>query len=921
MDIHRSRFVPFPASPINAVAFSRSDDKDLVDPKPALKLAVGRLDGSIEIWNPDRGNWLQEAVFPGGEGRSIDGLAWTQDPNETDPNGKTIVGQQRLFSIGSVAGVTEWNLETGLPLRTSTGNFNEVWCIAAQPRQKLGYTPKEGEWTGQDLIVGCGDGTLVLLSTAEDDLTFKKFLARSGSRKTRCMSVIWQNRDRVVAGFSDSTIRVYDVRSGSVLRNMSLGTGLQGARKNVLVWRIKCLPNGDMVSTDSNGEVVFWDGKTYSMNQRISGHESDCVDLITSSDGQTILSGGIDGKVAAYKLTEKDGKKRKWAKLSHRRIHQGDLKSMAVYDTKQMSVVATGGADTMLSIAPLRQLNKEYHRRLPNLPQEQPLASASSARLLVSWWDRSVYIWQIGEQESVALQPSAQSRKLVGGVSIKGEDNISSVSISRDGRLLCVATTAATKLFQLRPTRDAQDVRLRCRPVNLSAERSRQGARLAQISPNGQWLVLITPGNEIQVHRIHSSAENPKHLEVLPDVAELERVHRKPTAFDGMRRYQRTITRLVFSPDSSTFCITDLAGHIETFTLTGTFSETAPLSERVKPIKARGRKASAKKRPIDSDSEEDTSSSEDEEDLPLSFSGQIWTLHPAAEKLPKLDSQALVMTFHPEPGLESALVVVTQHHQIYEFDLTKGKLSDWSRRNPTGTFPAELRSIKDRVMGAVWDWNAVQPGLEGDSASARRQARIWLYGSSWLGMLDVSREFGDNGSAALSGESEQDGKELVASGKRKRLTEEERWQARVGDRKKRKGKSGAGDAVPDDEKGGMSSRSAQQGDEMAPTDNEDDLMDIDEELGPLRKMDGSEVEDSSDKESNKERRRRWWCTFKYRPILGIVPLARGAGGTGDGVGAASVDAMSENLAQKSSPDPLEVVLVERPVWDLEHMRD
>lgn len=343
MDIHRSRFVAYPSSPINTLAFSRTNDKT----KAALKLALGRANGDIEIWNADKGNWVQEVVFPSNDDRSVDALAWIQEPDDTDYEGKPIIGQLRLFSIGSTPAVTEWNLSTGLVERASTGNFSEVWCFAAQPHWRPSKDKKEveGEFRGQNLVVGCGDGSLAVLSTAENDLVFQRFLARSGSRKARCMSVTWQNRNTVVAGFTDSTIRIFDVRSGSMIRSMSLGAGVPGSPRDSLVWRLKCLPNGNIVSADSNGEVRIWDGRTYSLSQRLVGHESDCLELVTSTDGQTIFSGGMDGRIAVYKLGSKEtaDKKGRWAKTSHRRMHEGDIKAMAVYDSKDMSVVISGG--------------------------------------------------------------------------------------------------------------------------------------------------------------------------------------------------------------------------------------------------------------------------------------------------------------------------------------------------------------------------------------------------------------------------------------------------------------------------------------------------------------------------------------------------------------------------------------------------
>ncbi|KAI7134665.1 WD40 repeat-like protein, partial [Hortaea werneckii] len=389
MDVHRARFVPYPTSSISALAFSRTSDAGYTGPLPALKLAIGRSNGNIEIWNPQKGAWVQEAVFLG-DGKSIDGLAWTQDPDEVDGDGNATPGQQRLFSIASSPNVAEWDLGTGMVKRRSTGNFSEVWCFASQPRWKA--QKKDEEARSQDLVAGCGDGALVLLSTADDDLQFKRNLARVSGKKARCMCITYQKPEVVVAGFADSMIRIYDTRNGSQLRQMSLGTGLPGAPKTALVWQVKILPNGDIVSGDSNGEVRIWDGKHYALSRRLTGHDSDCLDLITSSDGKTIFSGSLDGKMAVYRQSANDGGRNSWAKSSHRRMHNGEVKAMAAFDSSRMSVVISGGSDVTPVATPLREYGKENVRFLPTLPQEPQVTSAPKARLLVCWWEKSVLI-------------------------------------------------------------------------------------------------------------------------------------------------------------------------------------------------------------------------------------------------------------------------------------------------------------------------------------------------------------------------------------------------------------------------------------------------------------------------------------------------------------------------------------------------
>lgn len=337
MDIHRCRFVPYPPSTINALAFTHSKltkGQSAVSPR----LALGRANGDIELWNPQKGSWLQETIIRGGKDRSVDGLVWTQDPTE-DINGTKIIGKSRLFSIGYTTTVTEWDLVKGQPLRSASGNHGEIWCLAAQPvvEQKRGEEPS-GEC--QKLIAGCVDGALVLYSTADEDLQLQKVLVRPSAKKAKIISVAFQDRYHVIAGCSDSNIRVFDIRTGSMIRQMSLGAGPKGGPKDIIVWAVKALPNGDIVSGDSTGDIKIWQGKTYSMMQHIKSHTQDVLSLATSSDGTTFFSGGMDRRTVVYKFIK--GKKR-WSEVRHRRFHSHDVKAMASLECQGISVVVSGG--------------------------------------------------------------------------------------------------------------------------------------------------------------------------------------------------------------------------------------------------------------------------------------------------------------------------------------------------------------------------------------------------------------------------------------------------------------------------------------------------------------------------------------------------------------------------------------------------
>jgi U3 small nucleolar RNA-associated protein 4 len=339
MDVHRCRFVPYHTSPINSLAFSHSSSSDFTDDHASsLRLAVGRANGNIEIWNPDGGNWLQEATFYGGHTRSIEGLEWTKEPDELGPDKTVQCGTLRLFSIGYSSSVTEWSLQTGQPVRHWLGNNSEIWCIAAQPRRSLSDQPGSDAWQGQDLVVGCADGSLIVLSTADQSITFRRFLHRS-KKKGRVLCIAFHGRKTVVAGFADSTVRVLDFKNNSVIQSIGLGAASAGP-KDILVWAVRCLPNGDIVTGDSLGEVRVFDAKHKSQVQRLVSHDADVLDIAINKAGTVITSASMDRKTAHY---QKAKGKSAFAKLHHKTYHEHDVKSMATFEGKDLNVIASGG--------------------------------------------------------------------------------------------------------------------------------------------------------------------------------------------------------------------------------------------------------------------------------------------------------------------------------------------------------------------------------------------------------------------------------------------------------------------------------------------------------------------------------------------------------------------------------------------------
>jgi U3 small nucleolar RNA-associated protein 4 len=74
------------------------------------------------------------------------------------------------------------------------------------------------------------------------------------------------------------------------------------------------------------------------------------------------------------------------------------------------------GPDASLVVLPLRESGKEHHRTLSSLPQICQLASGSSSRFMMSFWEREVRIYKIAPESGADVE--SQRNQLVGRVLI-----------------------------------------------------------------------------------------------------------------------------------------------------------------------------------------------------------------------------------------------------------------------------------------------------------------------------------------------------------------------------------------------------------------------------------------------------------------------------------------------------------------------
>ena len=477
------------------------------------------------------------------------------------------------------------------------------------------------------------------------------------------------------------------------------------------------------------------------------------------------------------------------------------------------------------------------------------------------------------------------------------------------------------------------------------ADLSKRQAKMVQFSPDTKWLATIEAENRVCLYRRSEMDKEKRSSIFLQTPVELKRLRRDTSnvkAKDaGLGSYNRSINRLSFSADSRILAVSDISGFLDTWVIEG--------QEDL------GQGNDQQANPADAAVKSDLSSEEDSEegDSRTTIFGEHWVRNPAASLLTKLPATPLVLTFRPTttqadgtstndnvgvhptrcnphphshdlPNGEDRLFVLTAENQIYEFNVLSGTLSDWSRRNPTSSLPQEFRLLKDRAKSAIWD-------LRGQNE------RIWLYGVSWVWMFDLSRNMPtvDNGLGVLH---VTNGSSKDVSLKRKRVDDEEENTA-----SRPRTETGAGSKIPNTELGigigrkmcridGVNGAAGQwinlDAEHDLSSDEDGGYLSADESDQALIKLRRGNIntnghrsnrhaDNSTDGETTEngdtrfakmrdDERPAYWHTYKYRPILGIVPLS---GETGDEA--------AKGEADDDSPLGLEVALVERPLFDLD----
>ena len=482
------------------------------------------------------------------------------------------------------------------------------------------------------------------------------------------------------------------------------------------------------------------------------------------------------------------------------------------------------------------------------------------------------------------------------------------------------------------------------------------GAKMLQFSPDGKWLAVVQAENYVRLHRVVGAVADDVKFGGKLELKRLTRGPNTKTLHQGsLGDYDRSITRISFSGDSRILVTADLSGFLDSWILEGHEDLTQAPDKDTKNAKL-------------SESSDSSDYEDQQEGSSVRIFGQRWRRNPAAALLPKLKNAPLVLSFRPLrsfpllvikdgnrtdnpihqnthqqshelPNSTDLLFVLTTTHSMYEFEVLSGRISDWSRRNPTSNLPTSFRELRDRAMGLVWDIDRDSP-------------RVWLHGISWLWMFDLSIDLPSPAKhESLKKEGDvygNDDRPMVNGNDRNKKTRKRRREVRDQITKVLRGQdTGAGSRIPNEKLTSGISRKARKLGSLV--DGENQWISLEQEASPISDIEDGEMIDntvllklrrsgvndnminSDDEAGEVEDVRRlngesqpskknhlarqsnitipYWHTFKYRPIFGIVALSEEDG---------KVDEDTRQINDDASlHDGLEVALVERPMWDVD----
>lgn len=298
----------------------------------------------------------------------------------------------------------------------------------------------------------------------QDEYAYLSYTLNEHSDKITSVAISPDGRT-LVSGCADKTIKVWDIKTGKLIRTLSGNIGE--------VSSVAISPDGNFLAVGScehpKSNVKVWYLETGKLLHTLSGHQKPVNFLVISPDGQILASGS--NKIKIWNLRKGDRICTLW--------HSSAVYTAAV--SADGSILASGSSDNKI-----RLWNPRTGELLRTLNGHsgavKSIAMTSDGQILVSGGaDTTIKIWHLDTEKVL--------HTLIGH-----SHEVRSVAVSPDGTTLLSASADKTiKIWRLHTGELLQTLSGHSASVNSIA-----------ISPNGQFVVSGSSDKTIKIWQISS---------------------------------------------------------------------------------------------------------------------------------------------------------------------------------------------------------------------------------------------------------------------------------------------------------------------------------------------------------------------------------------------------------------------------------
>ena len=222
-------------------------------------LASGSSDKTVRIWDLKSGRLISTGKH--------DSWVWMVD---FSPDSQTLV------SCSEDETMKLWDVSTGRCRKTIKGH-TRIWTVKFSPDGKL-------------LANGSQDGTINFWNV-ETGANVRSIKAHSNW----IWAISFSPDGRYLAsGSADTTIKIWNIQTGECHLNPS-----DPMNK---VMSVAFHPNGRMLAGGDGELIKLWDLQTGELIQTFAGHTSTVLSLVFDSEGNTIISSGIDSTIKIWEV-------------------------------------------------------------------------------------------------------------------------------------------------------------------------------------------------------------------------------------------------------------------------------------------------------------------------------------------------------------------------------------------------------------------------------------------------------------------------------------------------------------------------------------------------------------------------------------------------------------------------------------------